>query len=97
MNHRVKEFVADQSGAMAVMAALLVVVLLSVSALAVDYGYMAWVRGELQKAADAGALAGARDLGSARQSGLVRGPGRGDRYGPARILAAGKLLTDCTG
>jgi Flp pilus assembly protein TadG len=64
MNQRVKEFVADQSGAMAVLAALLVVVLLSVSALAVDYGYMAWVRGELQKAADAGALAGARVLGS---------------------------------
>jgi hypothetical protein len=52
----------DQSGAMAVMMALVIVVLLTVAAIAVDYGYMAWVTGELQKAADAGALAGAREL-----------------------------------
>jgi len=30
------------------MAALLLIVLLSAAALAVDYGYMAWVQGELQ-------------------------------------------------
>ncbi len=58
----VKGFAADQSGAMAVMVALLLVVLLTMSALAVDYGHMAWVHDELQKAADAGALAGARAL-----------------------------------
>jgi hypothetical protein len=57
-----KGFVADQSGGMTVLVALLLVVLLTVSALAVDYGHMAWVQGELQKAADAGALAGARAL-----------------------------------
>ena len=62
MNQRWQTFISDQSGAMAVTVALLMVVLLSVAALAVDFGYMAWVKGELQKAADAGALAGARAL-----------------------------------
>lgn len=52
----------DESGSMAVIVALLLVVLLSMSALAVDYGHMAWVQNELKKAADAGALAGARFL-----------------------------------
>jgi hypothetical protein len=62
MVKKVKGFVGDQTGSMAVMVALLLVVLLAVSALAVDYGHMAWVHAELQKAADAGALAGARAL-----------------------------------
>ena len=60
MNQKVKDAVDDQAGAMAVTAALFIVVLLGVAALAVDYGHMAWVQGELQKAADAGALAGAK-------------------------------------
>jgi len=60
MNQKEKDFVDDQSGAMAVTAALLIVLLLAVAALAVDYGHMAWVQNELQKAADAGALAGAK-------------------------------------
>lgn len=54
--------VEDESGTMAVLVALLLVVLLSVSALAVDFGHVAWVQGELKKAAEAGALAGARGL-----------------------------------
>lgn len=62
MRKEVKGFVADQSGAMAVLVALFLVVLLAASALAIDYGHMAWVHDELQKAADAGALAGARAL-----------------------------------
>ena len=62
MPKRAEGFVVDQSGAMSVMVGLLLVVLLTVSALAVDYGHMACVQGELQKAADAGALAGARAL-----------------------------------
>jgi Flp pilus assembly protein TadG len=52
----------DESGNMAVIVALLLVLLLSVSALAVDYGHLAWVQHELKKAAEAGALAGARGL-----------------------------------
>jgi hypothetical protein len=62
MRKEEKALVADQSGAMAVMVALLLVVLLTASALAIYYGHMAWVHNELQKAADAGALAGARAL-----------------------------------
>jgi Flp pilus assembly pilin Flp len=64
MHKGAKDFVDDQSGAMAVTVALLLVVLLAVAALAIDFGHMAWVQNELQKAADAGALAGARVLGS---------------------------------
>jgi hypothetical protein len=57
-----KDSSTDQSGAMAIIVALLLVVLLALGALAVDYGHMAWVQSELQKAADAGALAGAKKL-----------------------------------
>ena len=62
MNKRWQTFISDQSGAMAVMAVLLLTVLLSAAALAVDYGYTVWVQADLQKASDAGALAGARVL-----------------------------------
>jgi hypothetical protein len=62
MNKRWQTFISDQSGAMAVMAALLLAVLLSAAALGVDYGHMAWVQSELKKAAEAGALAGAKAL-----------------------------------
>jgi hypothetical protein len=60
MNQKGKIFIADQSGAMVVTAALVIALLLAVAALAVDYGHMAWVQNELQKAAEAGALAGAK-------------------------------------
>jgi Flp pilus assembly protein TadG len=59
---RLTGFREEESGNMAVIMALLLVVLLSMSALAVDYGHMAWVQHELKTAADAGALAGARSL-----------------------------------
>ena len=49
MNKRAKGFVADQSGAMAVMAALLLTVLLSAAALGIDYGHMTWVQGDLKR------------------------------------------------
>jgi hypothetical protein len=42
--------------------AVLLVMLLSMAALAIDYGHMAWVQYELKKAAEASALAGARAL-----------------------------------
>ena len=54
----------DQGGALAVTAALFMVALMGMAALAVDYGHMAMVQGELEKAAEAGALAGAQSLGS---------------------------------
>ena len=47
---------------MAVSVAVVLVVLLGMSAVAIDYGHMVSVSRELHKAADAGALAGARSL-----------------------------------
>jgi hypothetical protein len=52
----------DQSGATAVLVGLLLVVLVSFTALAIDIGHLLMVRNELQNAADAGALAGAKNL-----------------------------------
>jgi hypothetical protein len=62
MNQRVKGFVAGQEGSVAVSVAVVLVVLLGMSAVAIDYGHMVSVSRELHKAADAGALAGARFL-----------------------------------
>jgi hypothetical protein len=52
----------DRRGAVIVMAAVMMVVLLAMVAFAVDSGYMLSVRTELQRAADAGAMAGAGGL-----------------------------------
>ena len=52
-----------RKGAVATMVAVLMVVLLGCVALAVDIGYLYVARTELQRAADAGALAGAQALG----------------------------------
>jgi hypothetical protein len=49
-------------GAIIVMAAVMMIVLLAMVAFAVDSGYMLTVRTELQRAADAGAMAGAGGL-----------------------------------
>lgn len=59
---RFRNLVTDQSGALAVLAALLMTVFLGCAALALDIGHMVMVKSELQKAADAGALAGARAI-----------------------------------
>jgi Flp pilus assembly protein TadG len=57
-----KAFFADESGSVAALAAVAMVVFLGLAALALDIGRIVSVKGELQKAADAGALAGARGL-----------------------------------
>ena len=59
---RLKNLGVDQSGAIAAYAAIGLTVFLGLGALTVDIGHMVSVKGELQKAADAGALAGARGL-----------------------------------
>ena len=56
------ERVKDQRGVAAVIVALLIVILIGVAALAVDIGHLLVVRNELQNAADAACLAGARFL-----------------------------------
>jgi hypothetical protein len=62
MNQRARSFVAGESGSVAVSVAVVLVVLLGMSAVAIDYGHMTAVQSELKKASEAGALAGARSL-----------------------------------
>ncbi|TSA06872.1 MAG: hypothetical protein D4R73_10655 [Deltaproteobacteria bacterium] len=52
----------DETGAVAVITALCLTVFVALLALVLDIGHLVAVRGELQNAADAGALAGARAL-----------------------------------
>ena len=53
----------NQQGAVAVMVALVVTVMLAMTALALDVGHALVARNQLQNASDAAALAGARALG----------------------------------
>lgn len=57
-----RRFFQDQSGSL-VMFAIVIIVVLGMAALALDIGHLVLVKSDLQKAADAGALAGARALG----------------------------------
>ena len=52
----------DDRGAVAVIVALSMTVLLGIAAFVVDLGYLQWQKRHLQNAADAAALAGAREL-----------------------------------
>lgn len=54
--------IGDQQGVSAIMIALMLVVLISFAALAIDISHLYVVRNELQNASDSGALAGARVL-----------------------------------
>lgn len=57
----------DQKGAVVVWFAMLLVVLLGLSALSIDIGYLYAARNELQNISDSAALAGARQLGKIYQ------------------------------
>jgi Flp pilus assembly protein TadG len=57
------KILSDQHGAVAIMVAVSAVVLLGLAAFVIDFGYSWVTTNELQNAADAGALAGARVLG----------------------------------
>jgi Flp pilus assembly protein TadG len=59
---RWQSLAADQSGVSAVIAAIVIVVVIGFAALALDVGHLVDVKAELQKASEAGALAGARAL-----------------------------------
>jgi cytoskeletal protein CcmA (bactofilin family) len=95
MHKKARKFFDDQSGAMVVVMALLLVVVLAAAALGIDYGYMAWVQDELKKVAEAGALAGARTLGSSSNPDWNIAVIEADRVVKLN-RAAGKTLTDCT-
>jgi Putative Flp pilus-assembly TadE/G-like len=58
------KLLSEQRGGVAIIVAVSVIVLLSVAALVIDIGYGFVVNNQLQNAADAGALAGARALGN---------------------------------
>lgn len=58
----IKQFRKQEKGAVAIIVALSLLVLIGFGALAVDLGYVMMVKNEVQNAADAGALAGAGDL-----------------------------------
>jgi Flp pilus assembly protein TadG len=57
-----RSMASDERGVAAILVALVILVLLGFAALAIDIGHLFAVRNELQNAADAGALAGARFL-----------------------------------
>ncbi|PKN38427.1 MAG: hypothetical protein CVU62_06160 [Deltaproteobacteria bacterium HGW-Deltaproteobacteria-2] len=62
MNDNIPKLLNDR-GVTAIVVALLMIVFLGIAALAVDIGYNVMVKNQLQNAADAAALAGARQLG----------------------------------
>ena len=62
MNRMGKKFLDRESGGVAVIVMLLLVVGIGFTALALDYGHLVYVKRELTKAAEAGALSGARSL-----------------------------------
>jgi Ice-binding-like/Putative Tad-like Flp pilus-assembly/Putative Ice-binding-like adhesive domain len=93
MKKRRQTFIKNQSGAMTVMVALLMTVLLSAAALSFDYGYMSMVQAELQKAAEAGALAGASVLGSTTNPDWATAQAKAAEF-VQQNKAAGQPLTD---
>jgi uncharacterized membrane protein len=68
-----------QRGATIVFVAVVMIVLVSIGALAVDLGFAYFQRANLQKAVDSGALAGASILYQEENGALVIKPFRGPR------------------
>ena len=66
--HSSQKVSLNQQGAVVVLMAFLLFVLLGITAFAIDFGYRHVVRNELQNASDAAALAAARDLGRVYES-----------------------------
>lgn len=60
----------NRRGAIAILAALMIVVTFAFVAFSIDFGYIAVTKSELQNAADAAALSGARTLPQGRQAAI---------------------------
>ena len=93
---RLRNLGVEQSGAIAAYAAIGIVVFLGFAALTLDIGRLVMVKSELQKAADAGALAGARALNL-----IAPAPNwtNGTTVATATVQenkVDGNLLTNCT-
>lgn len=69
---KMRDLKRDESGAVAVLVAACLTVLMGMTAFAVDFGMMAECKGELQNAADAAALAAAADLGAGSTRATVK-------------------------
>ena len=80
LHRRAKDFIINESGAIALVMVLALVAIMAAAALSVDYGYMLVVQRQLQNAADAGALSAADAFGS-KTSELASGPDRGNNCG----------------
>ncbi|WP_243310505.1 pilus assembly protein TadG-related protein [Fundidesulfovibrio agrisoli] len=78
-----------QGGSVAVVVAISLVVLAGFGAFAVDLGYLKWKRGQMQAAADAGALAGAAALLSFG-SNTTKIAAEAVAYGQANVLTTDK-------
>jgi hypothetical protein len=78
----------NQTGVSAVLLALTLVALMGFAALAVDLGYLYSARNELQNAADAAALAGARELGLIYSDPNLVPPGSMESF----VLAGDQLM-----
>ena len=63
---------SDRRGAILVLAAIVMIVLLAFVAMTVDVGFVELTRTQLQSAADAGALAGAMELSATDDPAVVR-------------------------
>lgn len=100
MGSKVRGFFSDTSGAIAIVTALTIAILLGMAALAIDVGHLMVVKSELQKAADAGALAGARAMVPYVTTSLPPQPnwsqGQAKATQTAQLNKAdGQLLTNC--
>jgi len=98
MKQRAKVIFACESGSIAVSVAVVLVVLLGMSAVAIDYGHLTWVKADLTKAAEAGALAGARTLVPYVGSPLTPNWVAGQTKATQTVLlnhADNRALTDC--
>jgi Flp pilus assembly protein TadG len=94
VNWRVKDFIADESGAIALVMAFVLVGFLGMGALAIDISYMSSVQNDLKKAAEAGALAGAAALGSSSSPDWSKGQTAAEDI-VTKNYAVGQPLTDC--
>jgi Flp pilus assembly protein TadG len=81
MREKMRNFFKELGGAGTVVAGLCLMVILGVAALVVDLGHLATVKGELQRAADAGSMAGARALWPMALPVITNPPASPDCYG----------------
>ena len=82
----------EERGVILIMVALLILVFIGVAALAIDIGHLFVVRNELQNAADAGCLAGARFLYD--EDGTVNGGANQIAYQAAHANKSEKAFVD---